>query len=130
MTLLSFQNVSLAFGKPLLFENTDLEVKEGERLCLVGRNGAGKSTLLKLINAEIAPDSGQIFRRPGLRVSALSQEIPAHMRGKLLDVISPGVMGSSAQDSTPPWEIQTRVEKLFLNSGFPPMLFSKPFPPE
>jgi ATP-binding cassette subfamily F protein uup len=112
MSILSFRNINLAFGKPLLFENADLEVEEGERVCLVGRNGTGKSTLLKLVSAEIKPDSGRIFRRPGLRISTLSQEIPQDMQGRVKDVISSGLIRFSTENSHPEWEIQTRVEKI------------------
>jgi len=116
MAILSLRHISLAFGKPLLFEKADLEVEEGERVCLVGRNGAGKSTLLKLINNEIEPDSGNIFRRPGLRVSALSQEVPRQIRGRVAAVISSGLMGLSTESPQPAWELQTRVDKII--SGF------------
>ncbi|MCF8130175.1 MAG: ATP-binding cassette domain-containing protein, partial [Deltaproteobacteria bacterium] len=112
MSILSFRNISLAFGKPLLFENADLEVEEGERVCLVGRNGTGKSTLLKLVSAEIKPDSGRIFRRPGLRISTLSQEIPQRIQGRVKDVISSGLIQCFNENSCPEWEIQTRVEKI------------------
>ncbi len=112
MSILSLRNISLAFGKPLLFENADLEVEEGERVCLVGRNGTGKSTLLKMVSAEIQPDSGQVFRRPGLRISTLSQEIPQRIQGSVKDVISSGLIQFSTGNSYPEWEIQTRVEKI------------------
>jgi len=112
MSILSLRNISLAFGKPLLFENADLEVEEGERVCLVGRNGTGKSTLLKLVSGEIKPDSGRIFRRPGLRISTLSQEIPQRIQGRVKDVISSGLIQCLNENSCPEWEIQTRVEKI------------------
>ena len=82
MAILSLQNISLAFGGPLVLDNVGLQIEQGERICLVGRNGAGKSTLINLINGRIKPDSGEIFRKPGLRLGTLSQEIPQHLHGK------------------------------------------------
>ncbi|MCG6878333.1 MAG: ATP-binding cassette domain-containing protein [Deltaproteobacteria bacterium] len=112
MAILTLRDISLAFGKPLLFEKADLEVEEGERLCLVGRNGAGKSTLLRLIKDDIKPDSGRIFRQPGLKIGALSQEIPRVIHGTIVDVISSRLIRFSTDESSPIWEIQTRVEEI------------------
>lgn len=53
-----------------------LTVDTGDRLLLTGPNGAGKSTLLALMAGELEPDDGRVDRRPGARISALSQEIP------------------------------------------------------
>ena len=48
MAILSLQNISLALGGPLLLDKVNLQIEQGERICLVGRNGAGKSTLINL----------------------------------------------------------------------------------
>ena len=42
MAILSLQNISVAFGGPLVLDNVNLQIEQGERICLVGRNGAGK----------------------------------------------------------------------------------------
>lgn len=54
----------------------DLTVDTGDRLLLTGPNGAGKSTLLALMSGALEPDDGRVDRRPGARVSVLSQEVP------------------------------------------------------
>ena len=56
MALLSLQDVTMGFGRPLLIEHANLQIERGERVCLLGRNGTGKSTLLKLINGDLTPD--------------------------------------------------------------------------
>jgi ATP-binding cassette subfamily F protein uup len=75
--LVSLQHVGLAFGHLPLFEDADLQIDNGERIALIGRNGAGKSSLLRVLSGEQAPDSGTIWRAPGLRVSRLDQDVPA-----------------------------------------------------
>ncbi len=71
------QKIGLAFGHLPLFEEADLQIEPGERIALIGRNGAGKSSLLRVLSAEQPPDSGSIWREPGLRVSRLDQDVPA-----------------------------------------------------
>ena len=77
MPLLSLQKIGLAFGHLPLFEEADLQIEPGERIALIGRNGAGKSSLLRVLSGEQPPDSGTIWREPGLRVSRLAQDVPA-----------------------------------------------------
>ncbi len=79
MALLSMQNVKLSFGGPLLLDGVDLQIEEGERVCLLGRNGAGKSTLMKLIMGEVQPDSGNIASKQSLCAAYLGQEVPASL---------------------------------------------------
>ena len=57
----ALKNISLAFGDNQLFENVELYVSKGDKICLVGRNGSGKSTLIKLILLEETPTSGKIY---------------------------------------------------------------------
>ena len=70
MTLISIRNVRLAFGGPPILEDVNLQVRAGERICLLGRNGVGKSTLLKLMAGEYQPDGGVVEFRQGMRVTA------------------------------------------------------------
>ena len=77
MPLLTLDNVSLAFGHLPLFEHADLRIEAGERIALIGRNGSGKSSLLRVISGEGAPDTGSIWRAPGLRIARLEQDVLA-----------------------------------------------------
>jgi ATP-binding cassette subfamily F protein uup len=92
---MSLRNIALAFGGPSLFDGINLQIEQGDRLCLLGRNGTGKSTLLKLIAGDISPEGGEISRQQGLRVSLVSQEIPQDISGSVFDVVAEG-MGSAA----------------------------------
>ncbi len=120
MAILSLQNISLAFGGPLILDKVSLQIEQGERICLVGRNGAGKSTLINLINNGIKPDSGDIFRKPGLLLGTLSQEVPRHLNGKVIDVVSSGLKSNPSEDSQCTWEIQPQVEKVITRLRLTP----------
>ena len=90
MSLVSLQQVSLAFGGRPLLDQIDLQVEPGERVCLLGRNGEGKSTLLRVISGEVELDGGEIVRRKGLRCGSLEQEVPPGLRGTVREVAASG----------------------------------------
>lgn len=83
MNILSLNQLSLAFGGPLLLDKVNLQIEAGDRICLLGRNGAGKSTLLHIINGNIPPDSGNILRQQGLHTAYVPQEFPADWTGTI-----------------------------------------------
>ena len=91
MPLLSFEDVSISFGLAPLLEHASFSVEAGERVCLIGRNGAGKSTLLKIVDGELAPDAGAVWRQPGLRIARLSQELPEDADATVFDVVAEGL---------------------------------------
>jgi len=91
MALLSFQDVSVAFGGLPLLDRVHLQVEKGERVCLLGRNGEGKTTILRLISGEIEPDGGVITLNRGAKVAGLSQELPPDLRGSVYDVVADGL---------------------------------------
>lgn len=91
MALLSFQDVSVAFGGLPLLDRVHLQVEKGERVCLLGRNGEGKTTILRLISGEIEPDGGVITLNRGAKVAGLSQELPPNLKGSVYDVVADGL---------------------------------------
>ncbi|MDX1516320.1 MAG: ATP-binding cassette domain-containing protein [Woeseiaceae bacterium] len=91
MTLLRFDDVSLALGDQKILVNADFTIEAGERVCLIGRNGAGKSTTLKLILGDIEYDSGEITRSGHLVVAELAQSLPDAMQQPVRDVIREGL---------------------------------------
>ena len=91
MALLSFQDVSVAFGGLPLLDQVHLQVEKGERVCLLGRNGEGKTTILRLISGEIEPDGGVITLNRGIKVAGLSQELLPTLRGSVYDVVADGL---------------------------------------
>ena len=91
MPLLRFEKVSLAYGDQPLLDHTEFQIRKGERVCLLGRNGAGKSTLMKLVSGTILPDDGSIWRKPGLKVGVLNQDLPDQDDKKVYDVVASGL---------------------------------------
>ncbi|WP_068081593.1 ABC-F family ATP-binding cassette domain-containing protein [Polycladidibacter stylochi] len=72
--LLHIKDIRIRFGSEPLLQGAELQVGEGERICLVGRNGSGKSTLLKIAGGLIEADSGERFLQPGRTLRYLPQE--------------------------------------------------------
>ena len=91
MPLLTFDRVSVAFGLAALLDNADFQIDAGERVCLIGRNGAGKSTLLKLVDGTLAPDGGELWRQPGLKIARLEQEMPETGDATVFEIVADGV---------------------------------------
>jgi ATP-binding cassette subfamily F protein uup len=91
MPLLSFDAVSISFGLHPLLERASFQIHPGERVCLIGRNGAGKSTLLKILDGEVVPDDGEIWRQPGLSIARLSQDLPGDDDATVFDVVASGL---------------------------------------
>jgi ATP-binding cassette subfamily F protein uup len=88
MQIVRLDKVSLSFGAKPLLDRVGMQVATGERVCVLGRNGEGKSSLLKVISREIAPDSGELWVRPGARVASLAQEVSAASGDTVRDVIA------------------------------------------
>ena len=73
MMLLQVQQLTKHFGAELILSNIKMEIKQKDRVALVGRNGAGKSTLLKMIAGQLSYDSGQIVQPKGVTIGYLAQ---------------------------------------------------------
>ena len=71
--MISTSNVSLRYGKRVLFEDVSVKFAPGNCYGLIGANGAGKSTFLKILSGEIEPTTGQISTDPGERLAYLKQ---------------------------------------------------------
>jgi len=91
MPLLSFDRVSIAFGRTALLEQASFQIDAGERVCLIGRNGAGKSTLLKIVSGEVVPEGGEVWRQPNLAIATLSQELPLDDDATVFDAVAAGL---------------------------------------
>jgi ATPase subunit of ABC transporter with duplicated ATPase domains len=71
--MISVSNVSLQYGKRVLFDEVNVKFTPGNCYGLIGANGAGKSTFMKILSGEIDPTKGQVSILPGLRMSVLKQ---------------------------------------------------------
>jgi len=72
--MISVNNVTLAFGKRVLFDEVNLNFVKGNCYGIIGANGAGKSTFLKIISGEIEPNKGSVSITPGERMAVLRQD--------------------------------------------------------
>lgn len=89
--LITLTDVRLSFGGSPLFEGVTLALAKGERAALVGRNGAGKSTLMKIISERTEPDSGEVWRQPGITYASVAQEPDLAGYASVLDYASDGL---------------------------------------
>ena len=72
--MLTVNNLSVQFGKRILFDEVNTTFTQGNCYGVIGANGAGKSTFLKILAGDIDPTSGRVFLEPGKRMSVLSQD--------------------------------------------------------
>jgi ABC transport system ATP-binding/permease protein len=91
MPLLSFESVSIAFGREPLLDHASFQIDPGERVCLIGRNGAGKSTLLRIAEGSVTADEGEVWRQPGLKIAQLEQELLVSETATVFDVVVGGL---------------------------------------
>ena len=109
MPVVRLDKVSLSFGLKPLLDHVGLQLRRGERVCLLGRNGEGKSSLLQLITRQILPDSGEVWVRPGARVASLAQEVSPASDAAVRDVVLGGVIQGAAEDD---WQAQLQVDQV------------------
>lgn len=90
MSLLTLENINLAFGDRDILRDVNLTLTKESKIALAGANGSGKSTLMKIIAGILPPDSGKIHENEGIRVSYLPQEGITHSGTTLLDEAEEG----------------------------------------
>lgn len=88
--MLSVTDVSLAFGKRVLFDDVNIQFSPGNCYGLIGANGAGKSTFVKIMSGDIEADSGDIVMGKGQRMGVLKQN---HFEFDDVEVLSTVLMG-------------------------------------
>jgi len=88
MPFIRLADVSIAFGVHPVLDHADFLLDPGERVGLIGRNGEGKSTLMKAIAGQVAADSGEIWRQPGIQVAMLEQEPTLPEQATIYDAVA------------------------------------------
>ena len=89
--MIEASNVTLRFGKRVLFEDVNIKFTAGNCYGLIGANGAGKSTFLKVLSGEIEPSKGEVHMDKGERLSVLKQD---HFAFEEYTVIDTVIMGN------------------------------------
>lgn len=88
--MLTANNISLQFGKRVLFEDVNLKFHGESCYGMIGANGAGKSTLLKILSGEINPTGGSVHLEPGKRMAVLKQDHAAYNDNQVLNTVLMG----------------------------------------
>ncbi len=89
--LIKLEKASLHVGTQALLDNQDLEIFSGQRLCLIGRNGVGKSSLLKVLAGDMELDGGAVWRKPGLKIARLEQDLPEPSEFTVFEAVAQGL---------------------------------------
>ncbi|HEA22705.1 hypothetical protein LCGC14_1235520 [marine sediment metagenome] len=105
--MLSVSNLSVQFGKRILFDEVNVTFVQGNCYGVIGANGAGKSTFLKILSGQIDPTSGHVHLEPGKRMSILEQEHNAHDGSTVLETV---VMGNK-----PLFTIKQEIDALYAD---------------
>jgi ATPase subunit of ABC transporter with duplicated ATPase domains len=108
--MLNVSNVSLRFGKRVLFEDVNIKFVEGNCYGLIGANGAGKSTFLKILSGEIDSQTGSISMNPGERMSMLKQN---HFEFEEVPVLQAVIMGNKRL-----YDIMVEKDAIYLKEDF------------
>ena len=88
--MLSVSNLSVQFGKRILFDEVNVTFTQGNCYGIIGANGAGKSTFLKILSGKQEPTSGRVILEPGKRMSVLEQDHYAYDDYTVLDTVIMG----------------------------------------
>ena len=88
--MISTRNISLQYGKRVLFDEVNINFTPGNCYGIIGANGAGKSTFLKILSGDIEPNSGSVAIEPGKRMAVLKQDHFAYDDVAVLDTVIQG----------------------------------------
>src|SRR5512145_717689 len=88
MPLVTLDKVTMAYGHLPLLHHASLRIESRERVCVIGRNGTGKSTLLQIVGGDLAPQSGDVWHEPGLRIGRLAQDALISDDRRAVDVVA------------------------------------------
>ncbi|MAO42021.1 MULTISPECIES: ABC-F family ATP-binding cassette domain-containing protein [Leeuwenhoekiella] len=105
--MLSVSNLSVQFGKRVLFDEVNVSFTQGNCYGIIGANGAGKSTFLKIISGKEEPTSGHVHLEPGKRMSVLEQDHYAYDEHTVLETV---LMGNK-----PLFKIKSEIDALYAD---------------
>ena len=108
--MLSISNLSVQFGKRLLFDDVNISFTPGNCYGIIGANGAGKSTFLRIIAGKQEANSGNVFLEQGKRLSFLEQNHNAYDEDIVLDTV---LKGNKAL-----FDVKTEMDNLYSKENF------------
>lgn len=108
--MLSVSNLSVQFGKRVLFDEVNTTFTQGNCYGVIGANGAGKSTFLKILSGKSDPTSGHVHLEPGKRMSVLEQNHNLYDDYPVLETV---IMGNK-----PLYEIKKEMDEIYAKEDF------------
>ncbi|WP_462249542.1 ABC-F family ATP-binding cassette domain-containing protein [Ekhidna sp.] len=108
--MISTENISLQYGKRVLFDEVNINFTGGNCYGIIGANGAGKSTFLKILSGEIAANSGAVKIEPGKRMAVLKQNHHEYDEVQVLDTV---MMGHREL-----WDIMKEKDAIYAKPDF------------
>ena len=103
--MLSVSNLSIQFGKRVLFDDVNTVFNNGNCYGIIGANGSGKSTFLKILAGKMDPTSGSVFLNPGKRMSILEQDHTIFDERTVLETV---IMGNKSL-----FDLKLEIDKLY-----------------
>jgi len=108
--MISVSNLSLRYGKRVLFDEVSIKFTPGNCYGVIGANGAGKSTFMKILSGEIEATTGQVSITPGERLSVLSQN---HFAFDAFPVLQTVMMGNKKL-----WDVMQQKDAIYAKPDF------------
>ena len=108
--MLSVSNLSVQFGKRVLFDEVNTTFTQGNCYGIIGANGAGKSTFLKILSGKSEPTSGHVHLEPGKRMSVLEQNHNLYDEHPVLETV---IMGNK-----PLYKIKKEMDEIYAKEDF------------
>jgi ATPase subunit of ABC transporter with duplicated ATPase domains len=108
--MIAVNNLSLQFGKRVLFDQVDMKFTPGNCYGVIGANGAGKSTFLKILAGDIDPTSGNVSIEPGKRMAVLRQN---HYQFDEVPVLDTVIMGHGKL-----WSLMQEKDAIYAKPDF------------
>ena len=108
--MISASNITLAYGKRILFKDVNIQFTSGNCYGLIGANGTGKSTFLKILSGDVEPDKGDIAIGPRERMAVLQQDQFAFDEETVFNTV---IMGHAAL-----YEVMAKREAIYAKADF------------
>jgi ATPase subunit of ABC transporter with duplicated ATPase domains len=108
--MISVNNVTLAYGKRVLFDEVNISFTKGNCYGVIGANGAGKSTFIKILSGEIEPNKGTVTISPGERMAMLRQD---HFEFDQVSVLHTVMMGHKKM-----WNLMLEKDAIYMKEDF------------
>ena len=108
--MLSVSNLSVQFGKRVLFDEVNTNFTSGNCYGIIGANGAGKSTLLKILSGKQDANSGNVYLEPGKRLSVLEQNHNVYDESPVLETVLKG--------NTSLFKVKSEMDMLYAKEEF------------